>query len=402
MLVVTANWALADGTLVAPQRRGQQEFLEAVHRAALRSGVRRDGRYEPIDGIDVVLAGDTFDGLTSSAWTGTVRPWHEGTRAAGMAAGVLLAAAARGRRLLAGLAAWARDGLTVPAADRRGRPAADRRRRVPVRVTILPGDRDPWVAGAAARLARRGVRVAAAWAVAGVSVCHGAELDPLWGVAEPGRPTLGASLAVDLVARFGNVLRGRPDLWPACRPLVARLATARPADMPGIVGDWLSSLERGTVVVRDAWRTAVAAWRRQARLAEPACDASFDSIDAVAAWMDGLHPAADDGARNASDVAALLDSLPPVGTQPGMVVFGHWSGTVEAATICKPGWAVEAEAAAGVTVAGVTAAGRRRGPAHAVFPDPRRPELRWRLMPEDASAPRSSPAAGAQRIVEAA
>ena len=402
MLVVTANWALADGTLVAPQRRGQQEFLEAVHRAALRSGVRRDGRYEPIDGIDVVLAGDTFDGLTSSAWTGTVRPWHEGTRAAGMAAGVLLAAAARGRRLLAGLAAWARDGLTVPAADRRGRPAADRRRRVPVRVTILPGDRDPWVAGAAARLARRGVRVAAAWAVAGVSVCHGAELDPLWGVAEPGRPTLGASLAVDLVARFGNVLRGRPDLWPACRPLVARLATARPADMPGIVGDWLSSLERGTVVVRDAWRTAVAAWRRQARLAEPACDASFDSIDAVAAWMDGLRPAADDGARNASDVAALLDSLPPVGTQPGMVVFGHWSGTVEAATICKPGWAVEAEAAAGVTVAGVTAAGRRRGPAHAVFPDPRRPELRWRLMPEDASAPRSSPAAGAQRIVEAA
>jgi hypothetical protein len=402
MLVVTANWALADGTLVAPPRRGQQEFLEAVHRAALRSGFRRDGRYEPVEGIDVVLAGDTFDGLTSSVWNGAVRPWHEGTRAAGMAAGVLLAAAVRGRRLLAGLADWARDGLTVPAADRLGRPAADRRRRVPVRVTILPGDRDPWVAAAAARLARRGVSVAAAWEGAGVSVCHGAELDPLWSVAEPGRPTLGASLAVDLVARFGNVMRGRPDLWPACRPLVARLATARPADMPGIVGDWLSSLERGTVVVRDAWRTAVAAWRRQARLAEPACDASFDSIDAVAAWMDGLHSAVDDGARNAPDIAALLDSRPPVGAAAGTVVFGHWSGTVDGATICRPGWAIEAEVAAGVTVAGVTPAGRHRGAAHAVFPDPQRPELRWPLLPGDASAPRSWPVAGAQRIVEAA
>lgn len=58
MLVVTANWALADGSLVATSRRGQEEFLEAVHRAAFRSGVRRDGRYEPIDSIDIVLAGE--------------------------------------------------------------------------------------------------------------------------------------------------------------------------------------------------------------------------------------------------------------------------------------------------------------------------------------------------------
>jgi hypothetical protein len=172
--------------------------------------------------------------------------------------------------------------------------------------------------------------------------------------------------------------------------------------MPGIVGDWLSSLERGTVVVRDAWRMAVAAWRRQARLAEPACDASFDSIDAVAAWMDGLHSAVDDGARNAPDIAALLDSRPPVGAAAGTVVFGHWSGTVDGATICRPGWAIEAEVAAGVTVAGVTPAGRHRGAAHAVFPDPQRPELRWPLLPGDASAPRSWPVAGAQRIVEAA
>jgi hypothetical protein len=118
--------------------------------------------------------------------------------------------------------------------------------------------------------------------------------------------------------------------------------------------------------------------------------------------MDGLHSAVDDGARNAPDIAALLDSRPPVGAAAGTVVFGHWSGTVDGATICRPGWAIEAEVAAGVTVAGVTPAGRHRGAAHAVFPDPQRPELRWPLLPGDASAPRSWPVAGAQRIVEAA
>ena len=399
MLVVTANWALADGTLVVTPRRRQQEFLEAVHRAALRSGVRRDGRYEPVEGIDIVLAGDTFDTLTSSVWMGDSRPWHEGSRAAGMAAGVLLAAAARSRRLLAGLAAWARDGLAVPAADRRGRPASDRQRRVPVRVTILPGDRDPWVAGAAARLARRGIRVAAAWAAAGLSVCHGAEFDPLWAAAEPGRPTLGASLAVDLVARFGNAMRGRPDLWPACRPLLARLAAARPADMPAIVGDWLALMEQGTAVVRDTWRAAVAAWRRRARLDEPAGDAPFDSIDAVAAWMDALDPAPGPAAR---DVAALLDSQPPVGAPPGTVVFGHWSGTVEGSTIDSPVRAFEFDAGAGVTVAGALRAQDRRGPVLAVVPDTQRPGIRWRLMPDDALEPRSGLGATPHRIVEAA
>ena len=395
MLVVTANWALADGTLVAAPRRSQQEFLDAVHRAAWRSGFRRDGRYEPIDGIDIVFAGDTFDALTSSVWTGDARPWHEGVRAAAFATGVLRAAAARGRRLLGGLAVWARDGLMVPGADRRGRPVPGWERRVPVRVTILPGDRDPWVAGAVGRLGRRGIRVAAAWTAPGVAVCHGAEFDPLWGMAEPGRPTLGASLAVDLVARFGNAVRGRPDLWPSCRPLVARLATARPADMPGIVGDWLALLEQGTGVVRDAWLAAVAAWRRQARRAEPACDTTFDSIDAVAAWMDAVQAAG----PAAGDVAGLLDSRPPAGLPSGTVVFGHWSDTVDGARIDRPARAIET---AGVTLAATAPASCRCGPVHAVFPDPQRPDLRWRLMPDDLSALGASPAAGPQRIVEAA
>lgn len=401
MLVVTANWSLADGTLVAASRRGQAEFLEAVHRAAFRSGVRRDGRYEPIDSIDVVLAGDTFDPLTSTAWAGGVRPWHAGGRAAAVATTVMLAAAARGRRLLAGLSAWARTGLLVPAADRRGRPVFDRDRRVPVRVTMLPGDRDPWIAGAGARLARRGIEVAGAWSVPGISVCHGGELDPLWAAVEPGQPTLGASLAVDLVARFGAVLRGRSDLWPACRPLVAQLAAARALEMPGVVAEWLATMERSKVFVRDAWRAAVAAWRRQARISEPACDAAFDSIDAVAAWMDALDlalPAA------AGDIAPLLDPRPPFGAAASTVVLGHWSGAVAGGAIVglgpTPGNVVDP--AAGVTLASVAPARQRRGPAHVVFPDSDRPAVHYRLAAEDPPPRRTFAPPASQRIVEAA
>jgi hypothetical protein len=181
--------------------------------------------------------------------------------------------------------------------------------------------------------------------------------------------------------------------------MLARLAAARPAAMPDIVGDWLTSTEDGAAVVRGAWRAAVAGWRRQARIDEPACDASFDSLDAIAAWMDAPNPRPESAA---CDVAALLDSQPPVGAPPGTILFGHWSGTVEGAMIGGPLRAFEAEAAAGVTMAGAPPAHDRRGAAHAVFPDPRRPDIRWPLMPDDALAPRSCRAAVPQRIVEAA
>lgn len=401
MLVVTANWALADGTLVAAPRRCQVEFLEAVHRAAVRSGVQRDGRYEPIDVIDIVLAGDTLDPLTSTAWAGDLRPWQSGRRAAEALTAVMLAAAVRGRRLLAGLVAWARDGLAVPAADRRGRPAFDRRRHVAVRVTLLPGNRDPWIAGAAARLARRGIEVSGAWAVPGISVCHGAEFDPVWAAVEPGRPTLGASLAVDLVARFGTALRGRPDLWPACQPLVARLVAARALELPGVVAEWTTAMERGSAVVRDTWRAAVAGWRRQARIVEPACEAPFDALDAVAGWMEGLHH---EPRTAAGDVAALLDPHLPFGAVPGTVVLGHWGGPAAGATVVGlgPARASAAEPAARVTETGVAPARQRRGPEHVVFPDRHRPAICNRLAADDPPPRRSGAVTAIHRVVEAA
>jgi len=405
MLVVSANWAITDGTLVSQPRRLQAEWLAAVSRAAVRGGFQRDGRYASIDRLDVVLAGDTFDALTTTAWLDGVRPWHEGCRAAAVAGRVLTAAAARGRRLLAGLAAWARRGVAVPAADRRGRPDASRRVPVPVRVAILPGDRDRWLAGAAARFARRGIALAPAWSAAGVAVLHGAELDPFCcpaADADMGRPTLGASLAVDLVARFGAALRSRPGLWPECRPLVGRLAAARPLDLPLVVGEWLARLP--LAAIREEWRASVAAWRREARLLDPLGDLGFDAIDAVAAWMDDLDPRP----QRESELGALLAEPPPVAAAAGVVVLGHRGPSADPAVVGlgPPPWRLAAEPCVGVGVACVAPAGPPGGPAHVVCLDRGRPGA-WRpLVADDAAAPGIGPGwrpvATPQPIVEAA
>ena len=125
MLVVTSNWYVSDGTLSAgPPRRFIDRFRAEVRKASLRGGFRCDGSYRPVDAIDIVLAGDTFDWLISREWTGDVRPWDDGRRAAAARDRVVFGAIGRSHRLLATLAAWMRRGIEVPVADRRGRPLA--------------------------------------------------------------------------------------------------------------------------------------------------------------------------------------------------------------------------------------------------------------------------------------
>ena len=64
MLVVTANWAFSDGTLVAVKRRARaaRAWLRTVRRGVVCGSFGRDGAYRPPRAVDVVLAGDTFDG----------------------------------------------------------------------------------------------------------------------------------------------------------------------------------------------------------------------------------------------------------------------------------------------------------------------------------------------------
>ncbi len=292
MLVVSANWGVTDGSLGGDGVETAAAWCRDVFRAALRTGFRHDGRYRPIDGIDIVLAGDTCDSLTSATWTTAARPWHGGRRATDLHRRVAGAAVRRARPLLAGLARWARRGVAVPEADRRGRPILASRVRVPVRIVLLTGDRDPWLEEATEAAARFGCRVGRWWSEAAVEIGHGAERDPLWSTEErpaaTGRaPTIGETLGVDRgvgVAMRLTALGCSPSRIAA---LVSPLAAVGPLEMPRVLLEWLAGMGDGISRRRilDAWRHAVSAWRQAAERQRPVSALDGCPLDALASVL---------------------------------------------------------------------------------------------------------------------
>jgi hypothetical protein len=355
MLVVTANWSWTDGSLV-PNRPGRgSAWLRDVHRAVLRAGFRRDGRYRPIEAVDIVFAGDTFDALVSRRWTDRLRPWHGGPQAAAMRDQTLVEAARRGRRLLAGLARWAREGMALPPADQRGRPLPHATTRAEVRVTLLAGDRDRWLELTADVAARHHCRVGHIWADDGSIIRHGAEFDPCWcgadaaiagggdqpldwraatqprlpaGLAEMRSrpPFLGESVVVDLVARFAATARDRRLASPAVLRLAGRLTTATLLEIPAHLAGWLAARHQGDGLtaaqrqrIESEWRRAVAAWHREARRLPPVCDIEACPVDWLAGWFE--RPAT---AAAPADVAARFASRPPrADRQAVRLLLGH-------------------------------------------------------------------------------
>jgi hypothetical protein len=335
MLVVTANWSWTDGSLApAPPGRGSG-WLQHVHRGVLRACCGRDGRYRPAETVDIVFAGDTFDCLVSRGWTAGVRPWHGGPQVAAVKARVLAEAARRGRRLLAGLARWARGGMSLPAADRRGRPAARGTTRATVRVTLLAGDRDPWLEQAAGIAARHHCQVGRIWADDESVVRHGAEFDPCWsggelpltdGAERP--PFLGESVLVDLVARFASAILGDGQPVRPLRRLVGRLTAATPLDMPAQVAAWLATGHEGAELptsrrlrIETEWRAAVGAWHRAASREPPVCGIEACPIDWLAGWLE--HPRA---TLPPADVWPRFVARPPRGPGASGLVLGHVGG----------------------------------------------------------------------------
>ena len=294
MLVVTSNWCVSDGTLSAGPPRGCVErFRAEVRRASLRCGFRRDGSYRPVDAIDVVLAGDTFDWLISREWTGDLRPWNDGRRAAAARERVVAGAVRRTRRLQATLADWMRRGIEVPMADRRGRPIPTAPRPVTVRVAVLCGDRDRWLeqAAGARMISARAPLVGRCWSDGDVTVRHGDDMDPLH-AAYGGEPTLGESLAVDLIARFGVALDDIAEIRPLAASLVRRLACGAVLDAPTRLVGWLAARDGGAMLpgagrqgLIAAWRRCVDLWQRAARRLSPRGNDGLDLVGTIAEWL---------------------------------------------------------------------------------------------------------------------
>lgn len=319
MIVVTSNWAIGDGSLAPAVGSGLGGLAAAIHRAVARASVHADGVCLPIDRLDLVLAGDTFDWLLSAEWLGGVKPWHASGAAQEAMARIVQRSLHAGRAALQHVIDWARWGLVVPVSRSGGRRGV-----VPVRVTMLAGDRDEAMEEMLEAL-RGPVSIGRRWDDGRVSIRHGHEFDP---VCSPGGreaigrrerpPTLAESVTVDLIARFGVAI------GPDGRPFIRRLASSGVLGVVKEIAAWLVPPGVGSHVrIKDVWRKAVDDWWRQARLCIPAVETEFDAIDALAAWF----RTASDGNGAVCPREAGLTSL-VAGPVRGSVgtVFGHLEG----------------------------------------------------------------------------
>ncbi len=331
MLVVTANWAIPDGSVAAPPRAALfARLCDDIRLAAVRAGMRHDGRYRPVERLVIVLAGDTLDGLVSGRWGEAVRPWERSRRALARHEEVLAAAARSGRRPLGALARLARSGVAVPSADRRGRPVMTGQVVVPVHLVMLAGDRDAVLERLRGRgwSERRGIGVGSVWDGDLWCVAHGSACDPL-AAGEDG-PTLLASLAVDLLARFGAALAARPGLAERGRSIVRVLADGQPLDMPLRLATVLRSIAvngADAAGIITEWRRCVDRWDREAR--RTGCADGHGEVAAIATWMHAIEDTAAPGPAVRAVIAALALPLPAAASRQHAnrpTVLGHPAG----------------------------------------------------------------------------
>jgi len=322
MIVVASNWAIGDGTLVPAAAASLGSLAATIHRAAIRAGVGGDGRYRPVDRLDIVLAGDTFDWLVSAEWLGDAKPWHGSARSLERLSAVAQRSIRLGRAVVGPLLAWARRGLPLPF----GMAAAGFRQTVtvPARLTLLSGDRDAAVEQILG--GRRGFTVGRRWDDGRVTVQHGHDRDPVCRLGHhrvstvgDRPPTVAESVAVDLVARFASLVAERKA---QAGPLLRRLADAGVVGVPGVVGAWQHGLAGGPDAAwfGDVWQRSVEGWWRRARRCVPTSETEFDVVDALAEWLAAaVRPRAEP-----CPVAAGLRALvaPPVAGGPGSVA-GH-------------------------------------------------------------------------------
>ncbi|HMO83863.1 MAG TPA: hypothetical protein PKC18_02975, partial [Lacipirellulaceae bacterium] len=245
MLVIISDLHLTDGTSGSTISPGAFQLLgERLAHLALNASQRIDGRYQPVEHIDLVLLGDVLDVIRSTQWLATpVRPWDDPTSphlhdaVARITSDVLRhngATCSEFRRL-------ADRGVEIPAALRNGRPAADRHCRVPVRIHYMVGNHD-WfyhLPGGQYNTIRREIA-----AHMGLATCpeapfphegwednellqtlrrhqvyarHGDVYDPFNFDGDRNSSSLGDVVVIELVSRFGvEVERQLGDELPGC------------------------------------------------------------------------------------------------------------------------------------------------------------------------------------------
>lgn len=332
MLAVTANWLLTDGSLARPHEPSAGAWLHTIRRAVIRAGFQRDGRYEPVESVSLVLAGDTFDWLLSAAWGGRDRPWDGSHRSGAVKGQIVIASLRASRRLLGGLLRWTRIGIPVPGVDARGRPSARSIVYAPVRMALLSGDRDGWLSAGrvSAARAKGPLRMwfGESWSDGDLTIRHGHEWDPsthaFGGTFAAGRrlPSLAESLAVDLVVPFAIAIKAETRVWPWARAKLATIAAAGPVAMPRVVANLADRPDKPPSagrLIRAEWQRCVRAWLKRARHEPPQCAVEHDAVEALAEWLEGGVEA---GERSVPSAVGRL-AIPRGPAAPAGTMLGH-------------------------------------------------------------------------------
>jgi len=157
MLVIISDLHLTDDTSGKTIRENAfGVFRERLRDMAFDASWRSDGKYKPIEKLDVLLLGDILDVIRSSRWIGAgIRPWNQPSdplfsKTVAEITQAILAKNAKSVEILRSLS----NGtiLTLPPATAEGKPELGVRERVPISVRLhamvgnhdwffhLPGD----------------------------------------------------------------------------------------------------------------------------------------------------------------------------------------------------------------------------------------------------------------------
>ncbi|TWU30251.1 hypothetical protein [Bythopirellula polymerisocia] len=146
MLVIISDLHLTDGTSGTTISAGAFRLLaERLSDLALSASHRRDGHYEPVQQIDLVLLGDVLDVIRSTQWLDRpARPWDDSKspQLFDMVAKITGDILRHNADSLSIFRQLAEEGVQIPDSLANGRPAAGESQQVPVRIHYMVGNHD--------------------------------------------------------------------------------------------------------------------------------------------------------------------------------------------------------------------------------------------------------------------
>jgi hypothetical protein len=295
MLIIVSDLHFTDGTSGETIREGafrvfRGRLLDAAYDASWRS----DGKYRPVETVDLVLLGDVFDVIRSARWLdGAVRPWadpqsNEFVETVTHITQGILDHNCRSLAVFKSLVQG--DAFTIPPADADGKPApvsrapeAPERTRVSLRIHYLVGNHD-WfyhLPGTPYHEIRRKIKEAigltnpaeapfphdpqespqllSCFEEHRVFARHGDVYDGFNFEGDRNASSLGDAIVIELLNRFpGEVERQLGDDLPLeCRQGLKEIDNVRPLLL---VPMWVAGLLRRTCPDADLARKVRAVW----------------------------------------------------------------------------------------------------------------------------------------------